>query len=638
MYTEFDPAASAKDRQKSLANLLSFVQKRKEEEDAKTTTDQDSTDKTIPKKRNTEDSNNDNTMTKEAIGTDQSPNKMQKKQPVKRAGANIASATTQKPKPKAILPSYSFKQDSQLPELDISLKPSIEVRPYQREAVNAIVDQEKEQAQSGIIVLPCGAGKTLTSILVACELKKPVLVVCSTIIAAEQFSNEFLNFTNLMASKTGMFAGQKKWPFNGPTGVLFTTYTMLVDSKNRTADSKRMSKFIDNTSWGLVILDEVHCVPASNFSKAIAKIKTKVRLGLTATMLREDEKIGDLETLVGPTLYHAKWKELADKGYIAKVICTQVEIFMDPPFRQAYQDVDDSPPGGSGGNSGSVLGHAHHIKSLLSILNPKKIQLCQRLVQYHEARGDKILVFCDHIDALKVYAEKLNRPFIYGGTSADDARTLLKRFQIDIPKVTKDASWSELAAQRALKAKSVNTLLLSRIGDTSLDLPAATVLIQVSSHFGSRRQEAQRLGRVLRAKKRSEKGFYSRFYTLVTAATHETTFSERRRQFLEEDCGYGYQIWMVGDEDTEGGGWHVKSTEDENAPEDDDVKTDPVTCTIHGADDRPYTRTADQKVLADHIRNIKNVQVEEDSEDVANITTPPPSSNKRGTAIKSRKK
>ncbi|KAI9488356.1 P-loop containing nucleoside triphosphate hydrolase protein [Zychaea mexicana] len=557
---------------------------------------------------------------------------MKSKLPTTTTTTSSPATTTTRHVPEAILPPYAYKQDTQLPELPIALKPSIEVRPYQREAVNAIIDPATNVAQSSIIVLPCGAGKTLTSILVACTLQKPVLVVCSTIIAAEQFSNEFLNFTTLMASKTGMFAGQKKWPFNGPSGVMFTTYTMLVDSKNRTADSKRMSKFINATEWGLVILDEVHCVPASNFSKAIAKINTKVRLGLTATMLREDEKIGDLETLVGPTLYHAKWKELADKGYIAKVICTQVELSMDEPFRQVYDDVVTDASGSSG-----VLGHAHHIKSLLSILNPKKIQICQRLIQYHEARGDKILVFCDHIDALKLYAEKLNRPFIYGGTSPEDARSLLKRFQIDIPKLNpKEASWSELAAQRALKAKSVNTLLLSRIGDTSLDLPAATVLIQVSSHFGSRRQEAQRLGRVLRAKKRSEKGFYSRFYTLVTRGTHETSFSERRRQFLEEDCGYGYQIWAVGDENSEdgGNGWHVDSTQDVNAPEDDGVKVDPVTCTIHGADDRPYTRAADQKVLADYIRNIKNVQVEEDTDDVADVTTPQPAASKRGNKKK----
>ncbi|KAI9246134.1 P-loop containing nucleoside triphosphate hydrolase protein [Sporodiniella umbellata] len=482
---------------------------------------------------------------------------------------------------KSALHDYCIGSDS-VGELNMSIKSDIEVRPYQQEAVDAIVDRTQTPAiaRSGIIVLPCGAGKTLTSILVASAIKKPVLVVCSTIIAAEQFSKEFLRFTDLMASKTGMFAGAKKWPYNGPSGVLFTTYTMLVDSKNRSIDSKRMSTFINKTEWGIVILDEVHCVPANNFAKAIAKIKTKVRLGLTATMLREDEKIGDLETLVGPTWYHAKWKELADKGYIAKVICTQVESEMTPLTKSAHDSIQ----------TGNVLGKGHHLRSLLAILHPKKIQMCQRLVQYHEARGDKVLVYCDHIDALKIYAEKIDRPLIYGATPTEDARQLLTRFQIDI-----------------------NTLFLSRIGDTSLDLPAATVLIQVSSHFGSRRQEAQRLGRVLRAKKRNEKGFYSRFYTLVTNDTHEMQFSERRRQFLEEDCGYGYQIWKVGEEKE--GGWQVEAHRDNSSPDDDEVKADPLTCTIRGAHSRPYSTDEEEKGLINFLAGLKNYVVEQEEDE-----------------------
>ncbi|KAF7720890.1 hypothetical protein EC973_005870 [Apophysomyces ossiformis] len=566
---------SQEDRQKRLADMLSFVRQRAAEE-------------------------------KEA----------EAKPPAKKTKTTSGgSSPSVRSVPKAALPDYKFEADNQIAQLKFALRPEIEVRPYQNEALDAIVDRSGDtpQARSGIIVLPCGAGKSLTSILVACALQKPVLVVCSTIIAAEQFSKEFLRFTDLMASRTGMFAGSKKWPYNGPSGVLFTTYTMLVDSKNRTADSKRMSQFIDKTEWGLIILDEVHCVPANNFSKAISKIKARVRLGLTATMLREDEKIGDLETLVGPTLYHAKWKELADRGYIAKVICTQVEMDMPLPIREAYESIQS-------GTSGGVLGHAHHMKSLLAILNPKKVQLCQRLVQYHEARGDKVLVYCDHIDALKLYAKAIDRPFIYGGTPTDEARQLLERFQIDVQKVEEGAKWSEVAAYRAKKAKQINTILLSRIGDTSLDLPAATVLIQVSSHFGSRRQEAQRLGRVLRAKKRNEKGFYSRFYTLVTVNTHEVSFSEKRRQFLEEDCGYGYQIWQIGDENPETGGWHAETHVDSNSPDDDEVKIDPVTCMIGGADERPYVSEDDQLNLVRFIRGLKNIQVEEEEEESVSPT------------------
>ncbi|KAI9311244.1 P-loop containing nucleoside triphosphate hydrolase protein [Dichotomocladium elegans] len=594
---DFDPVMSP-GRDERLSNLLDFIQKRSQESKRKAPSLPDAAE-VAPGPDPVPDS--------------AAPPKSKKAKTVSKPTAK--SADVRSSSLKRLLPAYSFANDSTIPELDLSLRPNIEVRPYQNEALNAIVDHSVPEAdrvaRSGIIVLPCGAGKTLTSILVACAIRKPVLVVCSTIIAAEQFNREFLRFSTLMASKTGMFAGSKKWPYNGPSGVLFTTYTMLVDNKNRSADSKRMSNFIANTQFGLVILDEVHCVPANNFSKAIANIKTRVRLGLTATMLREDEKIGDLETLVGPTLYHAKWKELADRGYIAKVACTQVESAMVPVFKEAY---DALPVSGAGSNS--VLGHVHHMKSLLSILNPKKMQLCQRLVQFHEARGDKVLVFCDHIDALKIYAEKLNRPFIYGGTSPDVSRDLLQRFQIEIPKLPEDATWSQQAAQRRLKGKVINTLLLSRIGDTSLDLPAATVLIQVSSHFGSRRQEAQRLGRVLRAKNRNEKGFYSRFYTLVTTETHETSFSEKRRTFLEEDCGYGYQIWKVGDEDPEGGGWFLEEGPGEGGPADDTVMTDPITCSITGEFARPYATPTEQHQLVNFLRSLKKIDVEDDEQSI----------------------
>ncbi|KAI8361704.1 P-loop containing nucleoside triphosphate hydrolase protein [Blakeslea trispora] len=587
------------DRQKRLADLLAFVQKKKQDsEPLDMTSNTPSSTTTVPAAK-------------------------KQKTPAKVIAKPMPKPIT---KPTAALPNFFFNKDKTCNRLDLPLRPSVEVRPYQKEALDTIInttseDPEDHFAQSGIIVLPCGAGKTLTSILVASAIQKPVLVVCSTIIAAEQFSKEFLRFTTLMASKTGMFAGAKKWPYNGPSGVLFTTYTMLVDSKNRTADSKRMSSFIDKTEWGLIILDEVHCVPANNFAKAIAKIKAKVRLGLTATMLREDERIGDLETLVGPTLYHAKWKELADKGYIAKVICTQVESDMTSLVHETHDNVQSQSNGG-------LLGHSHHLKTLLAILNPKKMQICQRLIQYHEAKGDKVLVYCDHIDALKLYAEKIGRPFIYGGTPTDEARQLLSRFQIDVPETEgEELTWNEIATRRSLKAKQVNTLFLSRIGDTSLDLPAATVLIQVSSHFGSRRQEAQRLGRVLRAKKRNEKGFYSRFYTLVTNDTHEVTFSEKRRQFLEEDCGYGYQIWKVGGE--EAGGWSVDAMRDSSSPDDDEVKTDPLTCTIHGADERPYASEQEEKKLIEFLSNLKNYQVEKEEDEVDLVSTPTTTGAKR---------
>lgn len=581
------------DRQKRLSSLLNIVQMKKQQEQVDTTMIDTTNDLQEPA-----------TPTKTAIKKVRSV-----------ASSPKARATAKATLPPSILPNFYYNTDRSCSLLEMPLREEVEIRPYQQEALEAIVnttstDPSQHYARSGIIVLPCGAGKTLTSILVASAIQKPVLVVCSTIIAAEQFNKEFLRFTHMMASRTGMFAGAKKWPYNGPSGVLFTSYTMLVDSNNRTAESKKMSKFINEREWGLIILDEVHCVPANNFAKAILKIRAKVRLGLTATMLREDDRIGDLENLVGPTLYHAKWKELADRGYIAKVICTQVESEMSPNVKQAHDRIK---------TTGGVLGHGNHLKTLLSILNPKKIQICQRLIQYHEAKGDKVLVFCDHIDALKIYAEKIGRPFIYGGTSVEDARALLGKFQIEASGPNEELSWNQEYVRRSLEASQINTLFLSRIGDTSLDLPAATVIIQVSSHFGSRRQEAQRLGRILRARKRNEEGFYSRFYTLVTNDTSEVQFSERRRQFLEEDCGYGYQIWKVGDE--EGGGWNVVDDVNNTSPENDEVKTDPLTCTIRGAGARPFATEEEERKLISDLEDLKNVVVEEEDESEDNITT-----------------
>ncbi|GAB5591629.1 hypothetical protein Unana1_06529 [Umbelopsis nana] len=443
---------------------------------------------------------------------------------------------------------YYFENDKTLPPLNIDLKPQIEIRPYQKEALDLIVNRfnntHSNYIMSGVVVLPCGAGKTLASILVACALKKSVLVVCSTVIAAEQFRKEFLKFTTIMGASMGMFAGDRKFPFNGRSGVLFATYSSLLESRYRTQDAKKLSQFMENTEWGLCILDEVHCVPANHFSKAVKKIRAKVKIGLTATLLREDEKIGDLDDIIGPILYEAKWKELADKGYIAKVMCTQIEIGMTPVFADAYAKI--------------TAGHTHHTKALLAILNPNKFRICEQLVRYHEKKGDKVLVYIDHIDALKFYAEKMNRPFIYGDTPADRSQYILDHFSITArPEVAK-LHWSDVNARQVDTRTPVNTLFLSRIGDTSLDLPEATVLIQISSHFGSRRQEAQRLGRILRARRRNETGFFSRFYTLVSADTHEIGFSERRRGFLEAECGYDYAEWHVKSRIPDAG-WNVET-------------------------------------------------------------------------------
>ncbi|RUS17858.1 P-loop containing nucleoside triphosphate hydrolase protein [Endogone sp. FLAS-F59071] len=439
--------------------------------------------------------------------------------------SHSSSATPQLP------PNYLFAADTALPTVEMELRKDTVLRGYQSQAVESIVPPyEPGTARSGIVVLPCGAGKTLVAIAAACKIRKSTLVVCASNIAADQFHREWVRFSSLNPGQTGMFAGERKFPWNGVSGgVLFTTYAAITNSRPG-IETRRMKAFIENEqSFGLIVLDEVHVVPAATFSRAILNVRASCRLGLTATMLREDDGIADLDSLVGPVLFQARWRELADLGHIAHVRCMQVVCPMAPIFGDAYVNT-------SLDSTITPLSPSAHIRSLLSILNPNKFQTCQRLVHYHESRGDKILLFSDHLFPLHTYAEALNRPFIDGQTSADMVSKLLELFR------------KTAAAQPNLSyiapspyGGQFNTLCLSRIGDSSLDLPEATVLIQVSSHFGSRRQEAQRLGRILRAKRRTEDGFHSMFYTLVSDGTDEVYFSEKRRQYLEEECGYEYR-------------------------------------------------------------------------------------------------
>jgi DNA excision repair protein ERCC-3 len=223
---------------------------------------------------------------------------------------------------------------------------------------------------------------------------------------------------------------------------------------------------------------------------------------LTATLLREDDKISDLNFLIGPKLYEANWMELADQGHIAKVQCAEVWCQMTTEFYSEY------------------LRESSRKRALLYIMNPRKFQACQFLIDYHEKRGDKIIVFSDNVFALHAYAQKLNKAFIFGGTAQHERLRILENFQHN---------------------ENINTLFLSKIGDTSLDLPEATCLIQISSHYGSRRQEAQRLGRILRAKRRNDEGFNAFFYSLVSKDTQEMYYSSKRQAFLV-DQGYAFKV------------------------------------------------------------------------------------------------
>ncbi|KAK5137792.1 hypothetical protein LTR08_007364 [Meristemomyces frigidus] len=396
---------------------------------------------------------------------------------------------------------YDFRADEQNPTLDIDLRPSTQIRYYQEHALSKMFGNGR--ARSGIIVLPCGAGKTLVGITAACTEKKSVIVLCTSATSAGQWRSEFIKWSNINPDDVIIFTSTEKGRIPNRACIIICTYSMVTQNTRRAHDSKQTMDQIMGREWGLMVLDEVHVVPAEMFRRVTERIKTHSKLGLTATLLREDDKIKDLNFLIGPKLYEANWLQLSEEGHIARVQCAEVWCPMTTEFYSEYLQAKTT-----------------NKRSLLSTMNPRKFQACQFLIDFHERRGDKIIVFSDNVYALKQYAEGLKKPYIFGDTGQRERDNVLQNFQFN---------------------PAVSTVFLSKIGDTSLDLPEATCLIQISSHYGSRRQEAQRLGRILRAKRRNDEGFNAFFYSLVSKDTNEMYYSSKRQAFLV-DQGYAFKV------------------------------------------------------------------------------------------------
>ncbi|KAI1340592.1 P-loop containing nucleoside triphosphate hydrolase protein [Xylariaceae sp. FL0016] len=400
-----------------------------------------------------------------------------------------------------MLEEYDFRNDDRNANLEIDLRPATQIRSYQEKSLSKMFGNGR--AKSGIIVLPCGAGKTLVGITAACTIKKGAIVLCTSTMSAHQWRQEFLKWSNIRPEDITVFSADTKQKFPGNTGIMVTTYPMVTQSGKRAFDSQKIMDFLTSREWGLMLLDEVHVVPANIFRKVSHTIKSHAKLGLTATLLREDDKIQDLNFLIGPKLYEANWMELSEQGHIAKVQCAEVWCPMTTEFYDEYLRTQD-----------------RGLKQNLYVMNPRKIQACQFLIDYHERRGDKNIVFSDNVYALQHIAKSLNKVFICGATGNSERMQILDNF---------------------MHNPNVRTIFLSKIGDTSLDLPEATCLIQISSHYGSRRQEAQRLGRILRAKRRSDEGFNAFFYSLVSKDTTEMYYSTKRQAFLV-DQGYSFKV------------------------------------------------------------------------------------------------
>ncbi|XP_062036060.1 general transcription and DNA repair factor IIH helicase subunit XPB [Lepus europaeus] len=399
-----------------------------------------------------------------------------------------------------LLAEYDFRNDSVNPDINIDLKPTAVLRPYQEKSLRKMFGNGR--ARSGVIVLPCGAGKSLVGVTAACTVRKRCLVLGNSAVSVEQWKAQFKMWSTIDDSQICRFTSDAK---DKPIGcsVAISTYSMLGHTTKRSWEAERVMEWLKTQEWGLMILDEVHTIPAKMFRRVLTIVQAHCKLGLTATLVREDDKIVDLNFLIGPKLYEANWMELENNGYIAKVQCAEVWCPMSPEFYREYVAIKTKK------------------RILLYTMNPNKFRACQFLIKFHERRNDKIIVFADNVFALKEYAIRLNKPYIYGPTSQGERMQILQNFKHN-PKI--------------------NTIFISKVGDTSFDLPEANVLIQISSHGGSRRQEAQRLGRVLRAKKGMVAEEYNAFfYSLVSQDTQEMAYSTKRQRFLV-DQGYSFKV------------------------------------------------------------------------------------------------
>jgi len=411
-----------------------------------------------------------------------------------------------------LLEEYDFKKDDKSLDLPIALKPHAKHRPYQQKSLSKMFGNGR--ARSGIIVLPCGAGKTLVGISALCTIKQSCLIFANSSVSVNQWAKQVMFWTNVPSERIIKFTSQNKKPIPKEPCIVITTYQMFGMEKKLAASTKPIMEAITKRDppWGLVLLDEVHVCPATSFRKCVGKTDSRCKLGLTATLIREDGKEQDLYYLVGPKLYEANWLDLQRDGYLAKAQCIEVSCQMPYCFYKKYLEYKSQP-------------NSHRLAMMMYECNPNKFRTCQHLINIHLARGDKVLVFSNNVWVLKHYALKLGYPYIYGKTVQWEREKCLAFFNS-----TSDAQHQ--------------CLFISSVGDTSIDLPEVNVLIQISSHFSSRRQEAQRLGRILRPKQRHGDEYNAFFYTLVSKDTKDEYYSLNRRRFL---MNQGYSVHVISD-------------------------------------------------------------------------------------------
>jgi DNA excision repair protein ERCC-3 len=312
------------------------------------------------------------------------------------------------------LEEYDFRNDN-LPTMNIMPKLKKPARYYQEKALSIMFSNNR--ARSGIIVLPCGAGKTLIGIMAALTLKRNTIILCNSSVSVEQWHRECTEWsTKIDEDKIIKFTSKNKgkiWDTKKYAGIMITTYTMLSFQGNRSEETAKSLQIIKDTEWGLMILDEVQVVPADMFRKILSVIKSHCKLGLTATLVREDNKIEDLNFLIGPKHYEANWLDLQKEGYLARVKCVEIWCEMNTDFYEEYIKPQTSS----------------RKRQLLYVSNPNKFYICKTLVEQH--KNDKIIIFSDNLFCLKIYKDELKIPFISGEVSESEREDYLDRFRRD---------------------------------------------------------------------------------------------------------------------------------------------------------------------------------------------------------------
>jgi DNA excision repair protein ERCC-3 len=364
------------------------------------------------------------------------------------------------------------------------------LRRYQQEAVDVFHSDAGPKGGSGTVVLPCGAGKTMVGLGVMGLLNCNTLILCPNVIGVRQWIEEITDKTEVSRDDIGEYTGDQK----EIRPITVTTYQILTWRPSREEEFPHF-KLFQQRDWGLIIYDEVHLLPAPIF-KVTANLQARRRLGLTATLIREDGKEREVFSLIGPKKYDISWKLLEKEGWIATAECIEIRVDMNKDVKMDYALTEERR------------------MYRIAAENPVKYDIVKNIVDRH--KGDNILVIGMYIDQLREIARMFQADIITGKTPRKERERLYDMF----------------------KEGEIKLLILSKVANFALDLPDANVAIQVSGTFGSRQEEAQRLGRILRPKK---DGSVAKFYSIVTRGTKDQDYAEKRQLFLTEQ-GYKYSI------------------------------------------------------------------------------------------------